>query len=160
MGGESNSFSIKEFEMDYANVSRKFEMEEFDLDFLPEETGEEDNPKLMLADKIGEPEKNPPLSPAQVDDGENKSGELSFDDKEESLYADPQGGENSPLVIYFKSINSFPLLAEEEEKILAKRIKKSEEEYKKLIELKYIDLRYTKDNQIGVRYEPWHIKVV
>lgn len=34
------------------------------------------------------------------------------------------------------------------------------EEYKKLIELKYVDLRYTKDNQIGVRYEPWHIKVV
>lgn len=34
------------------------------------------------------------------------------------------------------------------------------EEYKKLIELEYVDLRYTKDNQIGVRYEPWHIKVV
>lgn len=34
------------------------------------------------------------------------------------------------------------------------------EEYKRLIELKYIDLRYTKDNQVGVRYEPWHIKVV
>lgn len=33
-------------------------------------------------------------------------------------------------------------------------------EYKRLIELKYIDLRYTKDNQVGVRYEPWHIKVV
>ena len=33
-------------------------------------------------------------------------------------------------------------------------------EYKKLIELKYVDIRYTKDNQIGVRYEPWHIKVV
>lgn len=33
-------------------------------------------------------------------------------------------------------------------------------EYKKLIELKYIDLRYTLDNQVGVRYEPWHIKVV
>lgn len=33
-------------------------------------------------------------------------------------------------------------------------------EYRKLIELKYIDLRYTKDNQVGVRYEPWHIKVV
>lgn len=33
-------------------------------------------------------------------------------------------------------------------------------EYKKLIELKYIDLRYTMDNQVGVRYEPWHIKVV
>lgn len=34
------------------------------------------------------------------------------------------------------------------------------EEYKKLIELKYIDIRYTKNNDIGVRYEPWHIKVV
>lgn len=34
------------------------------------------------------------------------------------------------------------------------------DEYKKLIKLKYIDLRYTQDNQVGVRYEPWHIKVV
>ena len=34
------------------------------------------------------------------------------------------------------------------------------EEYKRLIELKYVDLRYTLDNQVGVRYEPWHIKVV
>ena len=33
-------------------------------------------------------------------------------------------------------------------------------EYKKLIELKYVDLRYTQDNKVGVRYEPWHIKVV
>ena len=33
-------------------------------------------------------------------------------------------------------------------------------EYKRLIELKYVDLRYTKMNQVGVRYEPWHIKVI
>ena len=33
-------------------------------------------------------------------------------------------------------------------------------EYMRLIELKYVDLRYTKNNQVGVRYEPWHIKVV
>lgn len=33
-------------------------------------------------------------------------------------------------------------------------------EYKRLIELEYVDLRYTIDNQVGVRYEPWHIKVV
>lgn len=36
----------------------------------------------------------------------------------------------------------------------------STSEYKKLIELKYVDLRYTQDNIVGVRYEPWHIKVV
>jgi len=34
------------------------------------------------------------------------------------------------------------------------------EEYNKLIKLKYVDLRYTENNQVGVRYEPWHIKVV
>lgn len=34
------------------------------------------------------------------------------------------------------------------------------EEYKKLIELHYVDIRYTQNNQVGVRYEPWHIKVV
>ena len=33
-------------------------------------------------------------------------------------------------------------------------------EYEKLIQLNYVDLRYTKNNQVGVRYEPWHIKVV
>lgn len=33
-------------------------------------------------------------------------------------------------------------------------------EYQRLIELKYIDLRYTQNNKVGVRYEPWHIKVV
>lgn len=36
----------------------------------------------------------------------------------------------------------------------------STQEYNKLIELNYIDLRYTLNNQVGVRYEPWHIKVV
>ena len=34
------------------------------------------------------------------------------------------------------------------------------QEYKKLIELKYVDIRYTQNNKVGVRYEPWHIKVV
>jgi len=31
--------------------------------------------------------------------------------------------------------------------------------YKKLIDLGYIKIRYRTDNQFGVRYEPWHIKV-
>jgi hypothetical protein len=33
-------------------------------------------------------------------------------------------------------------------------------EFKKLVKLDYIDTRYPKDNLLGVRYEPWHIKVV
>ena len=33
-------------------------------------------------------------------------------------------------------------------------------EFKKLVELGYINMRYPEDNLLGVRYEPWHIKVV
>lgn len=34
------------------------------------------------------------------------------------------------------------------------------DEYKKLRELGYIMIRYTQNNPYGVRFEPWHIKVV
>ena len=36
----------------------------------------------------------------------------------------------------------------------------STEEFKRLVELGYVDIRYPRDNMFGVRYEPWHIKVV
>lgn len=32
--------------------------------------------------------------------------------------------------------------------------------YKRLRQLTYIDIRYTSNNNLGVRFEPWHIKVV
>jgi zinc D-Ala-D-Ala carboxypeptidase len=34
------------------------------------------------------------------------------------------------------------------------------EEFVRLIRLGYVDIRYTDDNKFGVRYEPWHIKLV
>ena len=34
------------------------------------------------------------------------------------------------------------------------------DEFKKLSDLGYIDIRYPQNNPSGVRYEPWHIKVV
>jgi len=33
------------------------------------------------------------------------------------------------------------------------------EEFSRLVELGYINMRYPEDNLLGVRYEPWHIKV-
>ena len=33
-------------------------------------------------------------------------------------------------------------------------------EFQKLVELGYVDMRYPLHNLLGVRYEPWHIKVV
>ena len=34
------------------------------------------------------------------------------------------------------------------------------DEFKRLIDLGYLDIRYPEENPFGVRYEPWHIKVV
>lgn len=34
------------------------------------------------------------------------------------------------------------------------------DEFKRLVDLGYVDIRYPQDNLFGVRYEPWHIKVV
>lgn len=34
------------------------------------------------------------------------------------------------------------------------------DEFKRLIDLGYLDIRYTHKNPFGVRYEPWHIKIV
>ncbi len=33
------------------------------------------------------------------------------------------------------------------------------DEYKRLLDLGYIDIRYTQSNLLGVRFEPWHIKI-
>jgi len=33
-------------------------------------------------------------------------------------------------------------------------------EFQQLVDLGYVSMRYPKDNQLGVRYEPWHVKVV
>lgn len=35
----------------------------------------------------------------------------------------------------------------------------STDEYKRLMDLGYVDIRYPEHNPYGVRYEPWHIKV-
>lgn len=34
------------------------------------------------------------------------------------------------------------------------------DEFTHMMTLKYIDMRYTVDNKDGVRYEPWHVKIV
>ncbi|MGH1374647.1 MAG: M15 family metallopeptidase [Cellvibrionaceae bacterium] len=36
----------------------------------------------------------------------------------------------------------------------------STDEFKRMQDLGYVQIRYTEDNRLGVRFEPWHIKVV
>jgi len=109
------------------NVSRKYELEEFDLDSLAEESIEEERPKLMLL-KTNHLREDLLSSPIHATNAGNEATEVS----EQDLYSDPQGRTDPSLVVYFKTINKFPLLREEEERILAKRLKETEEECKNL----------------------------
>ena len=103
--------------------------EESDLDFPTEEISEEVNPKLMLVDRTTHPAENHPSFNIQNND---EGGEICEESGEE-FYHDLHGEARSALVIYFKTINKYPLLSEEDERILAKRIKDSEEECKHLV---------------------------
>ncbi|NOQ85991.1 MAG: sigma-70 family RNA polymerase sigma factor [Deltaproteobacteria bacterium] len=119
--------------MNYTNISKKYEIKDFDIDSPPEETIEKNRPKLKLVNKDGyKSEKNLVSFPTFANYAGDETEELSLK-KDEELYSEPQGGADYPLVTYFKSINKYPLLKEEEEILLAKRIKESEKEYKILV---------------------------
>ncbi len=115
--------------MGNTHLNRKCELlEELDLDFSAEEISEEKHPKLALI-RTNYSRENLPLSPTHA---VNEGSELTGESREELNY-DSQSGAHSSLVTYFKTINRFALLNEEEERVLAKRIKESEEECKNLI---------------------------
>ena len=119
--------------MDYGNLNRKYELlEELDLDLTTEETIEDNHIKLILINETSQPEKNLSQSHIQDNDKENEVVKLSGEDEQE-LYAEPQSTALSSLAIYFKAISRHPLLDEEEERSLAKRIKESEVECKHLV---------------------------
>ncbi len=113
--------------MKYINISRKYELEEFGLDIPTEEIIEEEHPKLML---VKTSYLRDHLSPSPIH--ATNAGNEFTEESEQELYSEPQGRTDSSLVIYFKTINKFPLLREEEERILAKRIKETGEECKNL----------------------------
>ncbi len=118
--------------MSHNDVKIKYELlENFDLDLPAAEAGVKEYPKLLLVDKDRQGGESLHSSPCLAGDNGNKSSDLSEESGKE-LYSDPQGGAQSPLVIYFKAINKYPLLNEKEEVVLAKLIKENEEEYKRL----------------------------
>ena len=118
--------------MDYSHSQKKQELEGCDLDYPDETIVGEERSTLTLIDKTDQLEAKCSLLPIQTEDQKSESAEYSFKD-EEYLYSERGNGVHSSLSIYFKAINNFPLLAEEEEKALAKRIKESEEECKNLV---------------------------
>ena len=118
--------------MCYTHLNRKCELEECGLDFPEQESVKKDYPQLMLVDKANQLEENLPSSLIQADD-EAVEASPPPEENDKEPYSDPQSGLTSSLVIYFKTINRFPLLKEEEERTLAKLIKESEEECKNLV---------------------------
>ncbi len=118
--------------MSYNNVERKYALsEDFDLDLPDAEAGDKGYPELLLVDKDSQEGESLHSPPFLAGDNGSASANPSKESEKE-IYSDPQGGAQSPLVIYFKTINKYPLLNEKEEVVLAKLIKENEEEYKRL----------------------------
>ena len=105
---------------------------EADEDYLTEEVSEEECSALTLID-------TPDLTAGQVlpfPASENFADDAPTEsppETDEEPYAAYQDGTDSALARYFKSINRFGLLNEEEEKTLAMRIKETEKTLKDLI---------------------------
>jgi len=119
--------------MSYSYPNREYgALAALDEDSLTEEISQEEYPILTLVDKTNHLGETKCSSPIQVDHLESESEEFSLQSKEE-LYSDSQGGADSSLVTYFKTINRFRLLSEEEERILAKVVKENEEKVKSLV---------------------------
>lgn len=103
--------------MSYTTVKIKYKLLEdfaFDLDFPAAETDEKGYPKLMLVDRDSQEGESLHSSPVLAGDKGSESADPS-EKSEQELYSDPQGGAQSSLVIYFKTINKHPLLNEKEE---------------------------------------------
>ena len=129
----NKGIAIKDFIMSYSHAHIKYELlGESDLDQPVAEIMEDDPPQLMLVEKGNHSADVLDSLLTSADDDESKSPEPSEEDYQE-LYSEPSGGAQFPLVIYFRTINKFPLLNEEEEVTLARKIKKTEEECKDLV---------------------------
>jgi RNA polymerase primary sigma factor len=120
--------------MSYKHLHKKYGTPvEVNEEFAFEGTREEEHTKLKLVNSVHQYAEN--LSPGyfQVDDAKEKSDEASFDEHAEQLYSDLKGSTLSSLALYFKTVNRFSLLKEEEEKKIAKKIKEAEEKLKNLV---------------------------
>jgi RNA polymerase primary sigma factor len=128
---------------------------EVNEEFASEEIREEEYTKLKLVNSAHHYAEN--LSPDyfQVDDVKEKT-DADFEENAEQLYSDLQGITLSSLALYFKTVSRFSLLTEEEEIILAKKIKESEEKLKNLV----IQWKQTFKKDFAGRLSVTHMKEV
>jgi len=108
--------------------NKKYKQEDKEPDFSVEKITKGMRPGLKLVDTISRSEENVPSSIKSDDE----DPELSYESESRDYYNHlPEI--SSSLAFYFKSINKFPLLSEEKEKILARQIKDSEDDFKSLV---------------------------
>ena len=97
---------------------------------IPDTISLEKSTSIGLAQPGGSPIKHDLLSVEDIDSNQDELGEEIERNKD---FLKIQSNSDSSLTIYFKHINRFRLLNEDEEKALAISIKKSEVKLKKLL---------------------------
>ncbi len=116
--------------MSYSYLYNKYKTQaEVNEEFASEEIREEEHTKLKLVNSVHQYAENY----LKVDDVKEKSDEASFEENTDQFNSDLQGSTPSSLALYFKTVSRFSLLREEEEIILAKKIKENEEKLKNLV---------------------------
>jgi RNA polymerase sigma factor (sigma-70 family) len=114
--------------MENTPYKKKYKQEEKECGYSVEKNAEGIHPQLKLVETIPPSEEKVPSS---IRSGDEDS-EVFYESESNDHYNN-HPGISSSLAFYFKSINKFPLLNEEEEKKLAKQIKKSEANFKHLV---------------------------
>jgi len=110
--------------MGFNRLYKKYEtLAEVNEECAAEDIREEEHTTLKLVNSIHQYAEN--LSPDyfQVDNAKEKPDEASLDESPEQFSSDLKGSTLPSLALYFKTVNRFSLLTEEEERKTAKKIK-------------------------------------
>jgi RNA polymerase primary sigma factor len=117
--------------LNYINKAHE-QLAELDESFSINEDSLEESPTLKLVENIRQFEDSHFLSPLQVHPQKSALSEIS-NENVKMPHADSESGACFALPLYFRSISKHPMINEKEERSLVTKIKKREQECRKMV---------------------------